>query len=147
MRDWSKFWTKKQPEWDNAPSYLIGLQAQFDWLIDRYTRKNTLMSLSAAGAGFRNLTWAAPAADSIGTSTGEILAVNSNRIGGILTNTDTTSTDRVSLGFGNAAVLDSGPTIYGSGGTYEINWTNLTVQAINGIAATASTNVGNAEAT
>lgn len=79
----------------------------------------------------------APAAPSVGASSGEIVATNANRKGLVIVNT---SGGNISLAFGaNAAVLNSGITLYPNGAWEMDEWT-FTTLAVNAIAG-GSTNV------
>lgn len=79
----------------------------------------------------------APAAVSVGVASGVAVAANASRKGLILTNT---STATISLGFGAAAVLNSGVTLYPSGvfcmGEYDFDTGD-----INAIASAAASNL------
>lgn len=83
---------------------------------------------------------------SVGVASGALVAANTTRRHLILVNTSAAA--RVSLGFGAAAVLDSGVTLYPNGGSYEMNESegNLYRGAINAIASAAATNVAVQEA-
>jgi hypothetical protein len=81
------------------------------------------------------LTGSAPAAVSVGTSSGSVLASNVNRKGAVFTNT---STNTISFGLsGNAAVLNSGITLapYGSWIMDDFTFTTGAITAIAGGAA------------
>lgn len=81
----------------------------------------------------------APAAASVGITSAQAVAANASRKGLILVNT---SNNVISIAFGaNAAVLNSGITIYPNGGAYEMDAYNFTTAAINAIAAGASSNL------
>lgn len=82
------------------------------------------------------LTGSAPTTTSVGTSTGAAVAANANRKGLVLTNTH--ATNRISLGMGNAAVLDSGIVLYPKG-VWVMDEYTFTTQAINAIASGVST--------
>lgn len=87
------------------------------------------------------LTPAAPTAVSVGVASGALVAASTTRRHLIIVNTDAAA--RISLGFGaNAAVLDSGITIYPHG-SYEMSEQegNLYRGAINAISSAAATNV------
>jgi hypothetical protein len=81
---------------------------------------------------------AAPAAATVGVTTGQILAANSSRTGLVLINT---SANTISLGFGAAAVLNSGITLNPNGGTFVMDSFTFTTAAVNAIASVASSNI------
>lgn len=83
---------------------------------------------------------AAPTAVSVGVASGVLVAASTTRRHLVLVNTSAAA--RISLGFGNAAVLDSGITLYPNGGSYEMSEAegNLYRGAINAIASVAATN-------
>lgn len=85
-----------------------------------------------------DLTPASPTAVSVGVASGTLVAANANRKGLVLVNT---STARVSLGFGVAAVLDSGITLYPSD-SFSMDEYSFDTGAINAIASAAASNVG-----
>lgn len=91
-------------------------------------------------ARFNNITMAAPTAGSVGVASAELVAASATRRFLYLRNTD--STDRVSLGFGAAAVLDSGMTLDPGEWVSFGPLNDITVQAVNAIAAAAATPVG-----
>lgn len=84
------------------------------------------------------LTAAAPAAASVGAGSGQVVASNANRKGLTLVNT---SGNRISLGFGNAAVLDSGITLNPGGGVFVMDEYCFSTQAVNAIASGAGSNL------
>ena len=81
---------------------------------------------------------ASPAAVSVGVASTALVASNANRRGLVLVNT---STARVSLGFGVAAVLDAGITLY-PGDSFSMDEYSFDTGAINAIASAAASNVG-----
>lgn len=83
------------------------------------------------------LTPSAPSAAAVGVASAEVVAANASRKGLSLVNT---STARISLGFGAAAVLDSGVTLY-PGGVFDMDQFSFTVGAVNGIASAALSNL------
>jgi hypothetical protein len=85
-----------------------------------------------------SLTANSPTAASVGVTSAQILAANSSRKGLILTNT---SNNNISLGFGSAAVLNSGITLYPNG-VFSMDEYMFTTSAINAIASVASSNLG-----
>jgi hypothetical protein len=85
-----------------------------------------------------DLTPSAPTAASVGVASAQVVAANANRKGLVLVNT---STNRISLGFGSAAVLDSGATLMASGGTYNMGEYDFDLGAVNAIASGASSNL------
>lgn len=80
---------------------------------------------------------ASPAAVSVGVASAALVASNATRRGLVLVNT---STARVSLGFGVAAVLDSGITLY-PGDSFSMDEYSFDTGAINAIASAAASNV------
>lgn len=80
----------------------------------------------------------APTAASVGAASGEVVAANSLRRGLILVNT---SANRISLGIGATAVLDSGITLMASGGSWSMGPEDFTTAAINAIASGAGSNL------
>lgn len=85
-----------------------------------------------------DLTPSAPTAASVGVASAQAVAANANRKGLILVNT---STNRISLGFGSAAVLDSGVTLYPNGGSYSMGEYDFDLGAVNAIASGATSNL------
>jgi hypothetical protein len=84
------------------------------------------------------LTANSPAAASVGLTSAQVLASNASRKGLTLTNT---STANISLGFGSAAVLNSGITLY-PGGVFYMDEYCFSTQAVNAIASVAASNLG-----
>ena len=85
------------------------------------------------------LTASAPAAASVGVASAEAVAANPSRKALVLINT---SANRISLAFGTeAAVLNSGITLFPSGGTWTMGPETFTTSAINAIAGGAASNV------
>jgi hypothetical protein len=84
------------------------------------------------------LTSNSPTAASVGITSAQAVASNANRKGLVLTNT---SSANISLGFGAAAVLNSGITLY-PGGTFNMDEYSFTTAAINAIASVAASNLG-----
>jgi len=84
------------------------------------------------------LTSNSPTAATVGVTSAQALASNANRKGLVLTNT---SSANISLGFGAAAVLNSGITLY-PGGTFSMDEYSFTTAAINAIASVAASNLG-----
>lgn len=85
-----------------------------------------------------NLTSNAPSSASVGITSSQILAANANRKGLVLVNT---SSANISLGFGTAAVLNSGITLY-PGGAFNMDEYCFTTSAITAIASAATSNLG-----
>lgn len=83
------------------------------------------------------LTPSAPTAASVGIASAQILAATARK-GLVLTNT---SNARISLGFGVAAILNSGVTVY-PGGTFQMDEYSFTVGTITAIASAAASNLG-----
>ena len=90
------------------------------------------------------ITWAAPTFATVGATTTAILASNTSRKGAMIVND---SDSIIYLGIGAAAVAGSGIRLNPNGGAYVVDLTNLTTQAINGIASGAGKNVTVHEAT
>lgn len=84
------------------------------------------------------LTDSSPTVSIVAATSGQALASNVNRKGLVLTNV---SINKISLGLGSAAVLNSGITLY-PGGTWEMSEYTFTTAAINAIASVASSNLG-----
>ena len=83
------------------------------------------------------LTPASPTAATVGVASAQAVATNSSRKGLILVNT---SANRISLGFGATAVLDSGVTLY-PGGSFSMGEYDFYTGAVNAIASAASSNL------
>lgn len=103
---------------------------------------NTSFAATQSGTWVINsknaLTSNSPTASSVGVTSAQILAANANRKGLILVNT---SSGNISLGFGAAAVLNSGITLY-PGGSFNMDEYCFTTSAINAIASVAASNIG-----
>lgn len=84
-----------------------------------------------------DLTPTAPTAASVGVASAQAVAAAATRKGLILVNT---SNARISLGFGAAAVLDSGVTLY-PGGVFQMDSNCFDVGAVNAIASAAASNL------
>jgi hypothetical protein len=84
-----------------------------------------------------DLTPSSPSFATIGVASGAAVAANANRTGLALVNT---SSARISLGFGSAAVLDSGITLY-PGGTFVMDEFLFDKGTVNAIAASAASNL------
>jgi hypothetical protein len=83
------------------------------------------------------LTPAAPTATSVGITSASAVAANASRKGLVLTNT---SGGTISLGFGSAAVLNSGITL-SSGGSFEMDEYTFYAGAVYAIASGAASNL------
>lgn len=81
---------------------------------------------------------ASPTAASVGVASAQIVAFNANRKGLVLVNT---SAAKISLGFGVAAVLNSGITLL-PGGVFVMDEFMFTVDSVTAIASVAASNVG-----
>lgn len=81
---------------------------------------------------------AAPTAATVGAASSQIVAVNKARTGLVIINT---SANTVSLGLGQAAVLNSGITLNASGGTFEMDSFTYTTSPVFAIASGAGSNV------
>ena len=90
--------------------------------------------LPVLGADF---TPSSPTAASVGVASAQAVAANANRRNLVLINT---SNATISLGFGSAAVLNSGITLY-PGGVFEMGLTCLDLGAVNAIASAAASNL------
>lgn len=77
---------------------------------------------------------AAPASASVGLTSAQVVAANANRSGLVLTNV---SNNRISLGFGSTAVLNSGITLY-PGGIFVMDSFMFDTAAVNAIASIAA---------
>ncbi len=84
------------------------------------------------------LTYSAPANKSIGSSTTEILAANTNRKYFCIVND---SNETIYLALGADAVMNKGIRLNANGGCFEAVGTNMTQQAIDGICASGTKNV------
>lgn len=84
-----------------------------------------------------DLTPAAPTAATVGVASASAVAANASRRGLVLVNT---SINRISLGFGSTAVLDSGITLY-PGGVFEMDMHTFDLGTVNAIASAASSNL------
>lgn len=84
-----------------------------------------------------DLTPASPTFATVGVASAQAVAANANRKGLLLINT---SANRISLGFGAAAVLDSGVTLY-PGGTFNMAQEDFDLSAVNAIASAAASNL------
>lgn len=80
---------------------------------------------------------ASPTFATVGVASAQAVAANANRKGLILVNT---SANRISLGFGAAAVLDSGITLYPQG-AYNMGEYDFDLGAVNAIASAAGSNL------
>lgn len=87
----------------------------------------------------QNLSVSAPTFATVGVGSAQVLARNTARRGVVLVNT---SANRISLAFGSAAaVLDSGITLYGLGGSWSMDELAFTLDAISAIASGAGSNL------
>lgn len=84
-----------------------------------------------------DLTPSSPTAVSVGVASAQAVAANANRTGLILINT---SNNTISLGFGSAAVLNSGVTLT-PGGIFSMDAFCFDLGAVNAIASSASSNL------
>ena len=84
------------------------------------------------------LTASAPTSASVGVASAQALAANTSRTGLIMVNT---SANRISLGLGATAVLDSGISLAASGGAWTMGREDFTTAAINAIASAAASNL------
>lgn len=86
----------------------------------------------------QNLGASAPTFVTVGVASAQVVARDANRRGAVFINT---SGNRISFGIGATAVLDRGITIYGNGGTWEMDEHTFTLEAINAIASAAGSNL------
>lgn len=84
------------------------------------------------------LTASSPTAASVGVATGQAVAANASRKGLVLVNT---SANNISLGFGAAAVLNSGITLMPNGGTFVMDQYTHSTAVVNAIAGGAASNL------
>lgn len=84
-----------------------------------------------------DLTPAAPTAVSVGITSASAVSANANRKGLSIVNT---SINRVSLGFGQTAVLNSGVTLF-PGGVFTMDEYSFDTAVVNAIASVASSNI------
>ena len=82
-------------------------------------------------------TSSSPTSATVGVSSAQALASNVNRKGLVLTNT---SINKICIGIGATAVLNSGITLY-PGGVWVMDEFNFTTGAINAIASAGSSNL------
>lgn len=87
--------------------------------------------------GVTDLTPSSPTAATVGVASAQAVAAAATRKGLVLVNT---SNARISFGFGSAAVLDSGITLY-PGGVFEMDSNTFDVGAVNAIASAAASNL------
>ena len=87
---------------------------------------------------------ASPTAASVGVASGLVLARNTARRGAVFVNT---SPNRISFGINAPAVLDSGITLYGNGGVWEMDEHPFTLELINAIASGAASGLAIQELT
>lgn len=92
-----------------------------------------------------DLTPGAPAAATVGTSSAAAVAANANRKGLHARNTSTAG-QRISLGLGQTAVLDSGITLY-PGDVFDMDEYTFDLGAVNAIASAASARLSYQEQT
>lgn len=112
----------------SAPSYTTGNTNPLSLRTNGHLRVDSRYPLTAS----------APAAATVGTSSGQAVASNTGRLGLVLVNT---SSARISLGFGQTAVLDSGITLMPNGGTFVMDTMLFSTAAVNAIASAASSNL------
>ena len=96
------------------------------------------MAVEVTARKFQGLSASAPTFATVGAASAVVLARNAARKGAVFVNT---STNRISLGIGVAAVLDRGITIYGNGGVWEMDEHSYSVEAIHAIASAAGSNL------
>lgn len=115
---------------------IIGSVAVTGPLTDAQLRA-TPVPVSGTVSTKTDLTPSAPVAASVGVASAQALAANAARKGVCCVNT---SDARISLGFGAAAVLDSGVTLY-PGDSFHMEEYDFDVGAINAIASAAASNL------
>lgn len=115
---------------DTAPTTAVTIAAAVD-VSDRAARLVGVVSTKT------DLTPSAPTATTVGVASAQALASNANRKGLYLTNT---SVNTISLGFGSAAVLNSGITLFPKQ-TFWMAETDFDLGAVNAIASAASSNL------
>lgn len=96
------------------------------------------VTLSGTNSTKTDLTPSSPTFSSVGVASAQAVAANANRKGLVLVNTSDTAT--ISLGFGAAAVLNSGITL-APGDVYIMDEYTFDLGAVNAIASAASTNL------
>ena len=89
--------------------------------------------------------WGAPDEQTVDLAAGtqEILASNDNRVGALIVND---GVQDIYLAIGHPAEVNKGIFLSSGGGFYEVNYTNPTTQAINGIAVADGGHVTKQEA-
>ena len=92
---------------------------------------------SISTGGTTPLTPASPGAATVGVASGSVLAANASRTGLVLVNT---STNTISIGFGAAAVLNSGITLTPNG-AFTMQSSTFTTTEIFAIASGAGSNL------
>jgi hypothetical protein len=123
-----------------APSYTEGNQVLLSTTLAGDLRVTTVGTATVTGvvSTKTDLTPSAPTAASVGVSSAQAVAANANRKGLVLVNTSNNA--RISLGFGSAAVLNSGITLYPQG-VYEMDEFTFDLGAVNAIASIATSNL------
>ena len=96
------------------------------------------MAVEVTAKRFLSLSSSAPTFATVGVASAVALTRSATRRGAIFVNT---STNRISFGIGQAAVLDRGITIYGNGGVWEMDEHSFTIEAIHAIASGAGSNL------
>lgn len=117
----------------------LAVYADGDVAVPTFDTSGRLQVLSTAATGSLNtMTMAAPTFATVGVASGSILAAAAGRKGLVLT--VTTAGERVSFGFGAAAVLNSGITIF-TAQPLQLDADFLTTQEVFAIASAAGVNV------
>lgn len=96
------------------------------------------MTIGVRGPNPETLTPKVATAASVGVASAQILPVNPARTSLRIVNT---SANRVSIGIGVAAILDSGMTLMPSGGTWNMDSLDFTKEAIHAIASGSGSNI------
>lgn len=120
---------------DAAGATLTTATQSGTWTVQPGNTPNTVPWLASSKT---DLVPAAPAAAAVGVASAQVVAANANRKGLVLVNT---SLARISLGFGSPAVLDSGITLFPSGGTFEMDEWTFDTGAVNAIASLVASNL------
>lgn len=132
------FWQATQPV--SGTVGVSGSVAVTGPLTDSQLRASAVPVSGTVATSKTDLTPSAPAVASVGTGSAQAVAANANRKGLILRNVSS-SGQRISLGFGATAVLDSGVTLY-VGDSFCMGEYDFDVGAVNAIASAASGSLG-----
>lgn len=119
----------------NGGTFAVQAAQSGTWTVQPGNTANTTPWLVSSKTA---LTASSPTAATVGTSSASAVASNANRKGLVLINT---SNNTISLGLGATAVLSSGITLSGGGGTWVMDEFTFTTAAINAIASAVSSNL------